>query len=543
MDNSKKVLRFGVMIDGFQLKQWQLSVLEQLVQDPANQLVVVIKNEPESSYDASKISLGYRWIERQLRKLKVLQTLDTSAFFSKVVVENLVPTKKGISNYITSADCERLKTYELDFVIRFGFGIIRGEVLDLPTYGIWSFHHGNPEQYRGGPPGFWEFLHGIPTNGLILQKLTNELDAGVILCRGAIKCRSHSFLEHIERLFTVGIDFPRWVADAIRNNQPALFNQKLQQKGPIYKVPSNWKVGLFYLKIAVAKVNFHKAQLFQSEIWNSGVANDFNWNSFKVNDISWLPEVKLNEYQADPFYNSKSKELYFEWYDYQSGKGKIAKRFFNNGNWSNLETVIDDGTHFSYPYFLEQNGQQCIIPENYEAEEIAIYEKVGSEFQKKGVLINGSWVDGTPYFYNEKWWLFCSPQQHSNEELHLFYSDGLEGEYLPHALNPIKINVRGARPGGAPFMDENGRLIRPAQNSTHTYGGSVILQHIQEMTTATYLENEIGEVLPDSNSKYNKGLHTFSKVGGVYVVDGKRFVFNLSHFIRELKRKIKKLIG
>jgi len=40
-------------------------------------------------------------------------------------------------------------------------------------------------------------------------------------------------------------------------------------------------------------------------------------------------------------------------------------------------------------------------------------------------------------------------------------------------------------------------------------------------------------------------LHTLVKVGGgVYVVDGKRFAFNFSHFMRELNRKnSKNLIG
>jgi hypothetical protein len=543
MDNPQKVMRFGVMIDGFQLKQWQLSVIERLLEDSANQLVVVIKSETKSSYNASKIPLGYRWIERQLRQLKVLQPVDASSFFASTEIENITPSKKGISNYITTSDCERLKTYHLDFVIRFGFGIIRGEILDLPKYGIWSFHHGNPEQYRGGPPGFWEFLHAVPTNGLILQRLTNELDAGVILRSGEVRCRSHSFLEHMERLFTVGIDFPRWVSAAIRNNQPKIVDHKLTQKGPIYKVPSNWKVGLFYFKIAKAKVYFHLIQLFRSEIWNSGMSSIFEWSDLKIKNIEWLPEVLVDEYQADPFYNPTTHELYFEWYNYQTGKGKIAKRKYHNGSWSNLETVIDDGTHFSYPYLIDHNNQQYIFPENYEAKEIALYQKVDGQFQRKSVLLNGSWVDGTLFLHQNKWWLFCSPQENSNEELHLFYSNTLEGEYSPHELNPIKINVRGSRPGGAPFVDDNGRLVRPAQNSTHTYGESVVLYQIQELTTTTYLETEIGEVSPDPQSKYNKGLHTFSKVGNRYIVDGKRFVFNFAHFKRELTRKIRKVIS
>jgi len=52
-------------------------------------------------------------------------------------------------------DLQAIRARDLDFVLRFAFGIIRGPVLESARYGVWSFHHGDPEKYRGGPYCFW----------------------------------------------------------------------------------------------------------------------------------------------------------------------------------------------------------------------------------------------------------------------------------------------------------------------------------------------------------------------------------------------------
>jgi len=69
---------------------------------------------------------------------------------------------------------------ETDVVFRRGFGIIKGRILDAPTYGVLSPHGGDLTKYRGMPSGFWEFLADEPEVGLTMQKLTPELDGGYV---------------------------------------------------------------------------------------------------------------------------------------------------------------------------------------------------------------------------------------------------------------------------------------------------------------------------------------------------------------------------
>lgn len=69
---------------------------------------------------------------------------------------------------------------DVDVAIRFGFGIVRGALLEAPTHGVLSFHHGDLREYRGRPAGFWEFLERRRSVGITVQRLTETLDGGEI---------------------------------------------------------------------------------------------------------------------------------------------------------------------------------------------------------------------------------------------------------------------------------------------------------------------------------------------------------------------------
>lgn len=64
-----------------------------------------------------------------------------------------------------------------DVVIRYGFGLLRGDVLEAPEYGVLSFHPADIRQYRGlGPPK--AYLDGRQTMGVTLQRITEDIDGG-----------------------------------------------------------------------------------------------------------------------------------------------------------------------------------------------------------------------------------------------------------------------------------------------------------------------------------------------------------------------------
>lgn len=76
---------------------------------------------------------------------------------------------------------------ETDIVFRFGFGIIKGDILNATEYGVLSFHHGDIRKYRGRAGGFWAYLNGDKEAGVTLQVLTEDLDGGKIAKYESVK--------------------------------------------------------------------------------------------------------------------------------------------------------------------------------------------------------------------------------------------------------------------------------------------------------------------------------------------------------------------
>ncbi|MBV5333625.1 hypothetical protein JZU54_08920, partial [bacterium] len=87
-----------------------------------------------------------------------------------------------------------------------------------------------------------------------------------------------------------------------------------------------------------------------------------------------------------------------------------------------------------------------------------------------------------------------------------------EGPWRPHANNPVKIDVTGARMAGAPFWHE-GALYRPAQDCLRTYGGAVVVYRIEQLTLKTFVEVPVRRLLPDATESCPHGLHTLSAWG------------------------------
>ena len=86
---------------------------------------------------------------------------------------NVIPETSSSKLYYhyKSEDIENIKNLNLDLLIRGGSGILKGEILSVCRLGIISFHHGDNDFYRGGPPGFGKFI----IVSLLLDLLFNDL--------------------------------------------------------------------------------------------------------------------------------------------------------------------------------------------------------------------------------------------------------------------------------------------------------------------------------------------------------------------------------
>jgi hypothetical protein len=182
------------------------------------------------------------------------------------------------------------------------------------------------------------------------------------------------------------------------------------------------------------------------------------------------------------------------------------------------------------------------VPETSDAQEICLYasERFPDRWVKIATLVTGvAIVDATLFHHGEHWWLAGSEVAAfgANCELHLWYAQDLMGAWRAHPGNPVKVDIRSARPAGTPFV-QDGVLYRPAQDCSRTYGARVIINRIFTLTPWDFREEAFVPVDPDRAGPYPSGLHTLSQVGEATLIDGKRFIFVPAEFRRVLWKKL-----
>ena len=196
----------------------------------------------------------------------------------------------------------------------------------------------------------------------------------------------------------------------------------------------------------------------------------------------------------------------------------------------------------SYPFLIQADQRVLCIPETSEAHEIALYESehFPDRWAKVATLIAGAAiVDATLFQHGGHWWLAGSElaDRGANCELHLWFAPSITGPWHPHPANPVKIDVRSARPGGTPFVVD-GTLYRPAQDCSRTYGGRITINRVLTLNPLAFREEPFAFVEPEAAGPYPDGLHTLSQVGNVTLIDGKRVLFVPAQFRRVLLKKL-----
>ncbi len=544
-----KKLKLAFMLNGPSFAPWEYLVFEHLIATKKVEPVLcIIKKGQEEKLESSLFSrisnFKYKYFlwklyQKLVGKVPMLRehpNFQLDDYCSVLEVEPLYHPKNRES--FCEDDLARIKSYSPDIIVRFGFNILQGAILTLPTYGVWSYHHDNPEIIRGGPQGFWEVFLGLETTGLVLQKLSEKLDQGNILRSGNLKTVKHSYRGNLEQLMKAGVEWPAQVVEEIFSGSfkagdaypgPSL-------RGKFYTFPKNTEMIQFILLSVFRRIKFHFKDLVWAEKWNVGVVAGPSFEKIEIKDVKWMKEPKRGEFIADPFpVKDERNEFFVEHYNYKWGKGEIH-RINEKGNF--LAKVISGDQHFSFPFTISINEHRYLIPEQSGAKRVSVIEE-SQPFKSITLLDDFDGVDPNLVFHEGKWWLFCSKESKgSNTHLYVFFAEEMKGPYRPHPQNPVKIDIAGARPAGR-IIEQDGKLFRPGQNCSREYGASVIWFEIIQLSETSYEEKKVAEIIPDGSGKYRNGLHTMNRSEEGWVIDGKRFEFSYWHTFNKLKQKFR----
>lgn len=551
MAEQKKTYRFGVFCSGFSFPLWQAEVILHLMNDGHEPVVLVMDDTPATKKSSlQKVSRYtgrnglYNLFERFRMKVPQKSLTDLTEVLRNAEVVSAVPEVKGFSQYFPDNIIKKVKECAPDFILRFGFNIIRGEILEAAQYGVWSYHHDDEMKYRGGPPAFWEIAQGDPVNGVILQRLTDRLDGGIILKKGYLKTTDHSYSGNLNRILESAVKWPAELCHQIAQGVFEMPSSPSTSNAPIYKRPGNVAMLKFLFKKTLNRVRFHNQELFASEKWNILLLKKNNSDDINLDgEVITLPNPARNHFYADPFLIKDKTKLYilFEDYSYKTEKGVIGYVEYDTSEGKVLKrtTALELEIHLAYPFLISHNGNIYCVPETSLSGTVNLYElnKASGKLEYSAQLLEFPGVDPTLFYYNGFWWLFCTHADASNEDLYIFYSDKIDGAYLPHKGNPVKTDISGARPGGRVFF-RDGKPVRPAQMNSGKYGAGLVFHEIIRLTPEHYDEKTVDALKPFAAPGYREGIHTWCEDEEYLIVDGKEYGWNRYYCASHIKRKL-----
>lgn len=542
-------LKIGLLVDNENIPVWAYEMIKIIKDSDHSKIELIIQRGTEQSKSKKllfdKIKHLYKTFFWRLINLldNYLNPISNNAFAKKKLSEllNIDIIKADViqttySDYFSSESIEKIKKYQLDILIRLGFRIIRGEILNIPKYGIWSYHHGDSSINRGGPPAVWEVLRGISTTGATLQILSEELDGGLVISKTYSSTEKYSIIKNKNKLYWKALYMiPRKLKQLHEQGDKIFFENinKINKDFVLYsndllKDPNNFSNIKFLIKKTKQKIYSKIQDIFFFNQWvimfNINPVSKVSKSIYKFKTI--LPPK--DRFWADPFVIEKNKifYIYFEEFLFGEEKGKISLITIDkNGLYSKPKVVLEEKHHLSYPFIIKDNNSLFMIPETKEKKSIDIYEckKFPTEWNFKKTLISKiSAVDPTILKYNEKYWLFCNIAENDNysndDELHIFYSDNLLGDnWISHPMNPVVSDVRSSRPAGRVF-EYNGNLYRPSQDCSQHYGFSTKFNKIIKLDEKNYSEKVTEFMSPDWSDEVIS-THTFNHAGKLTVID------------------------
>ena len=538
-------VRVGVLCDSLTPPGWVADILTRIARRDDCEIVLFVRNADSASFSERLrrrplTAIVFALLNRLESKLSRLisaaadadRPTERDADLCAVPVIDVQPevSPSGLVHRFSPEDCERVRAARCDVLLRFGFAILKGELLECANHGIWSFHHGDNQVNRGGPPGFWEWFQGTAETGTILQVLTEELDAGSVINRAWYRTCLLSWNENRRRIFVRSRELlldslGRLAADGrvAALERPPVYSQ------PLLLAPSLARSGLALLKLAARFLKAAGRRLLLRETWELAVGDLSNGRAELRRFTPLVPPRGL--FWADPFLLRRdgAEHIFAEEFDFATGVGRVVCLTLDGNRVAARRVVMDTGAHFSYPYVFEHDGELYFCPQDTGADGIELHRCAGfpDQWESCGLLVPGvQATDTSIHRLEDRWWMFTNicrnPLDDYGYELHLYWADDpVRGPWHPHTGNPVSQDARFARNGGG-LVTLAGGQYRVAQGLTSVYGGKSQLMRVHRLDTQGYEESLCQEITPDWAPGLD-GTHHFHGLGDRAVVDALRF--------------------
>lgn len=518
-------LRVGVVLEDLKPPAWAARVIRDLRASPAVELVAIAEAGRQARPAA-------RWADRVVRAL--YDGLDAAAV--KIASDPFVRTALGelagvevlrLRGPLREDDLALLSSRRLDVLLSLLPVPIGARAWACAKYGLWAYEFG----------GFWEVMDRAGATRSALCARLDERRARVLyeswsgtdtvsVRRGRASCywKSSAFaLRALRELHERG---------------PAVLDEKpvVAHEAP----PERRGVASGLARLGRSIVRRETRGLAIRDQWTLGYRIDRTSTPAPAAELTRgvdaVPSRAFSEYQllspaldrfwADPFVvpHGDGWALIFEEKLYADRKAHISALHIDRaGRASEPERVLVCDYHLSYPFLFRWQDTWWMIPETARNQTIELWR--ATEFPRRWVrertlIDNIAAVDATLFEHAGAWWMYCNlgePGASREEELHLFHAPSPLGPWTAHRRNPVRSDIRCARPAGRPFFTD-GAWHRPAQDGSGGYGSGLVLHRIERLDPHDFAERQIARFAPDWTPGLS-GLHTINACPGISLID------------------------
>ena len=523
-------MKIGVIVDCLTIPRWSLEALSRLAH--CDEFVIYnCTNTPPSKKrfkHAAYYALNLVSIRNRLTRAVPVESLPNIRATVDFEAE-----QDGMWQRLPQSLLDRIVDDRPAVLIKLGMSLLRIPEPILLAPPILSYHHGDPELFRGRPAGFWELMTGERVMGQMVQILSNKLDAGRVVAFAETKVWANSYRTTLIETYRHS---PFLLEAGVRNAVAGVELPK-SATGKLYRLPGNLTVLRFCAKLARGTAARLLEGAFFEKAWriSSAPAEPARIASHPQAAIAGRAEWKTPElpegyaFLADPFFHPNGDGLLVEGLARATDHGEILH--MSGGRLARISPVT---RHYSYPGCVTEEGEHYVVPETADWSPQRIYRLVGDRLEDVAEMkLPGAprLLDPTLHRSDGTLFLFANVADEGDRVLRLWHSKSLFGAFEEHPASPIRISPVGARMAGSLALVD-GRLLRFGQDFRGRYGDGLIIFGIDELDERSYRETHLGELhFPDVS-----GPHTLNFSGGEAVFDWYSNRFSLLAAVRRLRR-------
>ena len=538
-------IRIGIMIRDFEsLENWELRIIEAVKNDPNLELALLMRDgRSTGELKKRKLTISQKlsqciWKRQQriekgryLKNKHLVNKKELVYYLNTIPMLKLNPKSEFNLDHFNADDIGKVRKYNLDVILKHEFNAIDGGMVYAAKHGIWYLTHSDQSLKKGGIAGFWEVLNKEPVISVSLFKLNfngegdlidrahfNRNPTSAIITNSIAKESSVSFLlKYLRNLKISSIN---------RVEEPACFKfyNNYSELINTIKYCVNFYLNIYSFKLQRLFGSQDKGQMSWRLFFGKGNFIEQDLKSIK----SFNPPI--GEFWADPFLFHYQDEIYvfFENYSYTNRRGKISCGRIENESLVDICDVLDLPYHLSYPFIFQENDKIYLMPETMQNKRLEIYRCISFPYQWEicQTAFEGEFIMDAFFFDDNKnkKWLFLNKIDSLNDSrtssLYIYHIDSIElNSIIPHQRNPVIIDSKIARNGGAIFQ-MGGNVFRPSQDNTSgLYGRALNINKIVELSIDEYKEETVNKIEPNFQTDY-LSIHHLHQTADRFIFDG-----------------------